>query len=110
MNTKMKLILPAALAAAMILSPSAHAATAPAATTTTNAAPANAMTALFGDPAIAKGKGFEIKQSELDEVVTGIKSAAAAHNENIPAEQMNGIKAQMLNRLIQIQILLKNYT
>ena len=110
MNTKMKLILPAALAAAMILSPSAHAATAPAATTTTNAAPANAMTALFGDPAIAKGKGFEIKQSELDEVVTGIKSAAAAHNENIPAEQMNGIKAQMLNRLIQIQILLQKST
>ena len=109
MNTKMKLILPAALAAAMILSPSAHAATAPA-TTTTNAAPANAMTALFGDPAIAKGKGFEIKQSELDEVVTGIKSAAAAHNENIPAEQMNGIKAQMLNRLIQIQILLQKST
>ena len=68
------------------------------------------MTALFGDPAIAKGKGFEIKQSELDEVVTGIKSAAAAHNENIPAEQMNGIKAQMLNRLIQIQILLQKST
>ena len=109
MNNKMKLIFPAALAAAMILSPSANAATAPA-PTTTNAAPANAMTALFGDPAIAKGKGFEIKQSELDEVVTGIKSAAAAHNENIPAEQMNGIKAQMLNRLIQIQILLQKST
>jgi len=39
--------------------------------------------------------------------VTGIKSAAAARNETIPAEQLNGIKAQMLNRLIQIQILLQ---
>jgi parvulin-like peptidyl-prolyl isomerase len=68
------------------------------------------MTALFGDPVIAKGKGFEIKQSEMDQVVTGIKSAAAAHNENIPVEQMNGIKAQMLNRLIQIQILLQQST
>ncbi len=46
----------------------------------------------------------------MDEVVTGIKSAAAAHNENIPAEQMNGIKAQMLSRLIQIQILLQQST
>ena len=32
------------------------------------------MTALFGDPVIAKGKGFEIKQSDLDEVMTGIKA------------------------------------
>ena len=110
MNNQMKLIFSAALGAAMIVLPSAHAATAPAPTTTTNAKPINAMTALFGDPAIAKGKGFEIKQSELDEVVTGIKSAAAAHNENIPAEQMSGIKAQMLNRLIQIQILLQKST
>ena len=78
MKNKMKLLFPAALVAALILLPSAPAATAPApATTTTNAKPVNAMTALFGDPAIAKGKGFEIKQSEMDEVVTGIKSAAA---------------------------------
>jgi foldase protein PrsA len=104
MKNNMKLIFPAALGAAMILLPSVMAATAPA---STNAAPVNAMTALFGDPAVAKGNGFEIKQSEMDEVVTGIKSAAAAHNENIPAEQMMGIKAQMLNRLIQIQILLQ---
>ena len=109
MKNKMKLLFPTALAAAMILSPSAKATTAPAAATS-NAAPVNAMTALFGDPVIAKGKGFEIKQSEMDEVVTGIKSAAAAHNENIPAEQLTGIKAQMLNRLIQIQLLLQKAT
>jgi parvulin-like peptidyl-prolyl isomerase len=107
MNNKMKLIFPAALAAALIVLPSANAATAP---TSTNVPPVNAMTALFGDPVIVKGKGFEIKQSELDEVVTGIKSAAAAHNENIPPEQLTGIKAQMLNRLIQIQILLQKAT
>jgi parvulin-like peptidyl-prolyl isomerase len=108
MKNKMKLVFPAALGAALLLLPSAMAATAPTPiTTTTNAKPMDTMQALFGDPVIAKGKGFEIKQSEMDEVVTGIKSAAAAHNENIPAEQMNGIKAQMLNRLIQIQILLQ---
>lgn len=109
MKNKMKLVFPAALAAVLIALPSAMAATAPT-TTTTNAKPVNAMTALFGDPVIVKGKGFEIKQSEMDSVVTGIKSAAAAHNENIPVEQMNGIKAQMLNRLIQIQILLQQST
>lgn len=107
MNNKMKLVFSAALGAVIMLLPSAQAATAPAAT---NTKPVNTMTALFGDPVIVKGKGFEIKQSELDEVVTGIKSAAAAHKETIPAEQMNAIKAQMLNRLIQIQLLLQKST
>jgi parvulin-like peptidyl-prolyl isomerase len=110
MKIKMKLIFSAALGAVMIVLPSAQAATAPAAAVTTNAKPVNAMTALFGDPAIAKGKGFEIKQSELDEVVTGIKSAAAAHGETIPTDKMTDIKAQMLNRLIQIQLLLQTAT
>lgn len=109
MNNKMKLIFSAALGAAMVVLPSTQAATAPIAAAT-NTSPVNTMAALFGDPAIAKGKGFEIKQSDLDEVVLGIKSAAAAHNETIQPEQMTGIKAQMLNRLIQIQILLQKAT
>src|SRR5882757_5945643 len=109
MNTNMKLLVPLALGAAMMILPCAQAATAPT-PTTTNTAPVDTMKALFGDPAIAKGKGFEIKQSELDEVVVGIKSAAAAHSENIPPAQMATIKAQMLNRLIQIQLLLQKST
>ena len=107
MKNSLKLFLPAALGAALILVPGARAVTSPAAT---NPAPVNAMTALFGDPAIVKGKSFEIKQSELDEVVTGIKSAAAAHGETLSPDQMTGIKAQMLNRLIQIQLLLQQST
>jgi parvulin-like peptidyl-prolyl isomerase len=109
MKTKMKLIFPAVLAAILIASPRANATTA-AVAPGTNANPDAAMTALFGDPVIAKGKGFTIKQSDLDQVVLGIKSAAAAHNETIPAEQMAGIEGQMLNRLIQIQILLQRAT
>ena len=68
------------------------------------------MTALFGDPVIAKGKGFEIKQSELDQVLAGIKAAAAARDQTIPPEQMNLFEGQMLNRLIQIQLLLQKAT
>jgi peptidyl-prolyl cis-trans isomerase C len=104
MKTKMKLIFPAALAVAL-LTFRASADTAPAGT---NAAPT--MASLFGDPVIAKGKGVEIRQSALDEVVLGIKSAAAAHNEQIPPQQLPGIESQMLNRLIQIQILLQQAT
>ena len=114
MKTKLKLILPATFAVIVFGTFSAAAAANP---SSTNAAPMVAgtnavptMASLFGDPVIAKGKGFEIKQSELDEVVLGIKSAAAAHNETIPPDQMTAIEAQMLNRLIQIQILLQKST
>ena len=48
----------------------ATAAMAPAAT---NTASVDAMTTLFGDPVIAKGTGFQIKRSELDQIVTGAR-------------------------------------
>jgi parvulin-like peptidyl-prolyl isomerase len=116
MKTKMKLIFPAALAAIIFAACSAPAAanpdpaTAAPAVADTNATPAATMTSLFGDPVIAKGKGFEIKQSDLNEVVDGIISAAVAHGENIPPEQLSAIKVNMLNRLIQIQLLLQKTT
>jgi parvulin-like peptidyl-prolyl isomerase len=75
----------------------------------TNAAPvvkADAMTALFGDPVIAKGKGFEIKRSDLDSVVSGIKARASAQNQSLPPYFEVGI----LNQLITIQLLLQKAT
>jgi peptidyl-prolyl cis-trans isomerase C len=129
MKIKMKLIFSAVFAAALFTMSRANAVTAdatmPAAIATnssaidvstnstvpdTNANPAATMASLFGDPVIAKGKGFEIKQSELDEVMTGIKSSAAAQGQTIPPEQLLGIEAKMLDRLVQIQILLQNAT
>ena len=73
---KLKLFLSAALMAGAI---SANATTAPAsAAAATNASPEATMKALFGDPVIVKAKGFDIKQSELDQVLTGAKANAAA--------------------------------
>ena len=112
MKTKTKLIFSAVFAVALMAS-RANADTDPAGTNIladTNATPSATMASLFGDPVIAKGKGVEVKQSALDEVVLGIKSAAAAHNEQIPPQQLLGIESQMLNRLIQIQLLLQNAT
>ena len=115
MNKKMKLIFPAALAAMILGTCSALAAANPSSTNAAPAvadtnAPATTMASLFGDPVIAKGKGVEVKQSALDEVVLGIKSAAAARNQTIPPQQLMGIESQMLNRLIQIQLLLQKST
>lgn len=80
---------------------------APAMSTNSNS---DAMTALFGDPVIAKGKGFEIKQSQLDEVMSGIKSEAAAHGQQLTPAQLKGLEARFLDRLIQIRLLLQKST
>ena len=78
--------------------------------TATSTKPTNAMTALFGDPVLVKGKGFEIKRSELDEVMTGLKSAAVAHGQVIPPARLAQVEGQLLGRLIQVQLLLQKAT
>ena len=116
MNMKDRIIFSIALGTLLLAFPTAQAATANA---STDATPAGAntnvnlnatMTALFGNPVIARGKGFEIKQSDLDEVMTGIKAAAAMRNQSIPPEQVRTIENEMLNRLIQVQLLLQQTT
>ena len=98
---KMKLILSAALMAGVI---SANAVTAPAAASaSTNASPEATMKALFGDPVIVKAKGFDIKQSELDQVLTGAKANAAAQGQQLPPE----FAIAILNQLVTIQSLLQ---
>ena len=94
---KLNLILSAALLAGVM---SATAVT-DSAVTSTN--PAAAMAALFGDPVIAKGKGFEIKRSELDQVLTGAKANYAAQGQTLPP----GAELEVLNQLITIQSLLQ---
>jgi foldase protein PrsA len=101
---KLKLILTAALAAGVF---SAPAATQPVtAAAVTNASPEAAMKALFGDPVVVKGKGFEIKQSDLDQILTGVKARATASGQPFPQEYTVAI----LNQLITIQSLLQKAT
>ena len=115
MKKPIELIFPAVFAVTLFALPRVNAASANAATNAPAAAGTNgssqaAMTALFGDPVIARGKGFEIKRSELDEVMMGIKSTAAAHGQTIPPGQLTQIEGQLLDRLIQDQLLLQKAT
>jgi len=75
----------------------------------TNAAPASkpAMKAsdLFGNKVVAKGKGVEVTRGQLDDEVIRLKAQAAAHNQNIPPEQMGMMERQILDQLIQVQLL-----
>ena len=98
---KLNLFLSAALVAGVISTQ--------AATSGTPAAPVaktDTITALFGDPVIAKGKGFEVKRSELDEILTGAKANAAAAGQQLPAD----FDISMLNQLITIQLLSQKAT
>ena len=97
---KLKLFFSAALILGLVSAQAATENVAAPASTGTNA-PADPMTALFGDPVIAKGKGFEIKRSELDQVVTAAKANAAAAGQNLPPS----FEIQILNQLIYIQAL-----
>ena len=92
-----------ALLAALFVAPGLHAVN-----SGTNAAakPPDKLTELFGDPIIARGKGVEVKRSQLDSALTGIKSAAAARGQTMSREQGLMLEQQVLQRLIQIQLLL----
>jgi len=65
---------------------------------------------LFGDNLVAKGKDVAVKRSELDEAMVNIKSAAAANGQTIPPQELAVIEQQMLDRLVQVQLLLAKAT
>lgn len=65
---------------------------------------------LFDDVVVAKAKGIEIKRSQLDDAMVSIKSAFAARGQELPPDEMNRLEQQVLDRLIQIRILLGKAT
>lgn len=69
----------------------------------TNATPEAAMTALFGNPAVVKARGFEIKRGDLDQVVSAAKANLAVANQQAPAD----LQVSVLEQLITIQVLLQ---
>jgi parvulin-like peptidyl-prolyl isomerase len=112
MKTKMKMIFPITLAALVLGAfstpvaadtASANAAPAPVGT---NSNPEAAMTALFGDPVIVKGKGLEIKQSQLDAVSSNLKEIYAARGLAAPPN----LEGQALQALIFQQLILGKAT
>jgi peptidyl-prolyl cis-trans isomerase C len=109
MNKNTKSFAAFVLAGGMAL---AHAwAAAPSATDTpASTKPAQKPSDLFPDVVVAKGKGIEIKRSQLDDAMVSIKSAFAARNQDLPPDEMNRLEQQVLDRLIQIQILLGKAT
>src|SRR5579859_5510831 len=70
------------------------------------AKPAPKISDLFPDEAVAKGKNVEVKRSQLDDAMVSIKSSFAARGQDLPPDEMNRLEQQVLDRLIQVQLLL----
>lgn len=75
---------------------------------TTNSA--DAMAALFGDPVIASGTGVKVKRSDLDQIVTDLKAAAAQQGQTIPPDRLILYEARALEQIIDVQLLLRQAT
>jgi parvulin-like peptidyl-prolyl isomerase len=72
------------------------------------AAPAPApakLDALFEDEVVAKGKGFTVKQSELDEAFGELRAAYASRNQQIPDAQRPLVEYRLVDRLVAAKML-----
>ena len=112
MKTKMKMIFPVTLAALVFGAFSTLAAADTASTNTapaaigTNSNPETTMTALFGDAVIVKGKGLEIKRSQLDSVAGNLKEMYTARGLAAPPN----VEGQAMQVLINQQLILSKAT
>ncbi|MBI4657308.1 MAG: peptidylprolyl isomerase [Verrucomicrobia bacterium] len=61
---------------------------------------------LFEDKILAKGKGVEVKQSQLDEMYVAFKANRAAAGQPVPDAYRRKIEADILEKLIATQLFL----
>lgn len=106
MINRIQKVLLVALATSLVAASTSPAATAG----STNASGADKLAELLGDPVIAKGKGVEIKRSQLDAEMVNVQAMASARRQTIPADQIVLIEREKLNDLIGFQLLLQKAT
>src|ERR1700751_579826 len=75
-----------------------------------NSAVQDKITQLFGDPVVAKGKNVEVKQSQLDSEMAGVRAQIAASGRNIPPDYETMLERRALEGLINMQLFLATAT
>ena len=65
---------------------------------------------LFGDDVIVRGKGVEVKRSQLESAYVAYRANLAARGQQIPEEQRTMREAQLLERLVVTQLLAQRAT
>lgn len=73
-------------------------------------APAAQPSPPSGDPLVAKGKGVEIRRSQLDKEVSVAKSQLQANGRTIKPDQLVQAERQVLEQLINVRLLLAKAT
>src|SRR4051812_16376712 len=66
--------------------------------------------ALFADPIVAKGKGGEVRQSQIDEAFTSFKASRAAAGQSVPRSLDKDLQTQIVDKLIATQLFLARAT
>jgi parvulin-like peptidyl-prolyl isomerase len=77
-----------------------------------NATPARAprLSDLFGDEVIARGKGVEVKRSQLEEAFVAQKASLILRGQQVPEDRRARLESQLLQQLIILQILTNRVT
>ncbi len=65
---------------------------------------------LFPDTVVAKGKGVEIKQSQIDDAFVDYKANLAANGQTVPEEKRATVEADIVERLIFARLLMLRAT
>jgi peptidyl-prolyl cis-trans isomerase C len=91
--------LPVLLACAMLQLPATLRAKAPDTTST-----------LFTDPVVATGKGFEIKNSQVDDAFINYNASLVSAGRTIPEQERAAVRAKLLDHLIVNKILIQKAT
>jgi peptidyl-prolyl cis-trans isomerase C len=66
----------------------------------------DAAESLFPDPVLARGQGFEIRESQLAEAFVQFRAALAARGRPLAQEERTPAESALLDRLIVVQVLL----
>ena len=74
------------------------------------AAAQDKLDALFPDPVVAKGKGFEIKRSALEDVYLNYKTEMAQRKQYLPDSARVEVQSNLLHHLILSKILAQKAT
>jgi parvulin-like peptidyl-prolyl isomerase len=69
-----------------------------------------AVGALFDDAVVARGKGFEIRQSQLEEAFTAFRAKLALRGQRVLEAERTAMEAQILEGLIASKLLVNRAT
>lgn len=63
------------------------------------------LSELFGDEVIARGKGIEVKRSQLEDAIVAHRASLTLRGQSIPEERRARVEANILQQLIVMQML-----